>query len=159
MNAAELDSKILNIESRKSHSILFLGSLLMLPAVLIAVSVAAGEGTMVDTAIRMAFKPFCHQQPDRSFELFGTVFVVCARCTGFYLVLGLAGLSAAVAAHAGLKWHVPDTALWLMLPLALDGTGNLLGLWSTPGTVRAMTGAVAAAPMSLAILGRRDSNV
>lgn len=31
------------------------------------------------------FHSVCHQQPDRSFSLWGYPFAVCARCTGLYL--------------------------------------------------------------------------
>lgn len=41
--------------------------------------------------LHQAFRPFCHQEPERSLFFGGTQMVVCSRCAGIYsgLVLGV----------------------------------------------------------------------
>jgi len=43
------------------------------------------------SVLHPAFKPFCHQEPERSLFFGGTQMVVCSRCAGIYagLVLGV----------------------------------------------------------------------
>jgi len=86
------------------------------------------------------FSGFCHQRPERSFHLFGYKMAVCARCFGVYFGL-LAGclLYPAVWAKRG---GIPPG--WLLaaslLPLALDGRVEFLGLWAGSNLLRFMTG-------------------
>ena len=78
---------------------------------------------------------FCHQRPDRSFYYKGKKFPICARCTGMaagylssillVIVLGLFNL-----------WII---AL-LILPMAIDGTGQLFNKWTSNNRRRFFTG-------------------
>jgi uncharacterized membrane protein len=136
---------------------LFWGLLLAAPALLVALGAAAGHGG-IDRVIHLAFRPFCHQIPERSFVAGGVTLAVCARCTGFYLGLAAIGAAASLTARLGTRWHIRrSVVLLLLVPLAVDGSGNLLGLWATPDLVRAMTGLVAAAPLTILILGARNA--
>jgi uncharacterized membrane protein len=83
----------------------------------------------------------------------GSTLAVCARCTGFYAGLAVTALTAAGAWQFGLRRRLPGAAFLLILPLAVDGTGNLLHLWESGPFVRALTGIAAAAPLALAITG------
>ena len=135
------------------------GGLLLVPAALIVLAALAGPGTMLHRAAQLAFEPFCHQDPERSFLLFGNTLVVCTRCTGFYAGIGLVGGAASLAARAGLRWRLPAAVFLLIVPLAVDGAANLLGLWSTGNMLRAVMGGAAATPLALALLGRRNETV
>ncbi len=133
--------------------------LLWTPALLILLAAAAGPGTLIHGAVDLAFRPFRHQTPERSLLLFGNTLVVCARCTGFYGGLGVFGIIAALAYTFGLKKRVPRRAFILVLPLAIDGTANLLGIWATGALLRSVTGIMAAAPVAAALLGNRYETV
>ena len=83
------------LDARKGTNGIFIwGALLMLPILFIMIAAISGEGTVVDIAARLAFRPLCHQYSDRCYEMMGSVMVVCARCTGFYLALGVIGAGA-----------------------------------------------------------------
>ena len=86
---------------------------------------------------------FCHKLPERSPRCGDDLFPVCFRCAG--VQLGMA------ASYLGLlasrRWHgrFPSVRVVLgcaalMLPLMLDGLGNALQLWNSPGWVRGLTG-------------------
>ena len=121
--------------------------------------------------IQTLFRPFCHQRPERSFFLFGekTTYsfreltalggeglvpyryvgapgvgykiAVCERDVAIYGTMFLAGL---------LFWFVRDrlrplTARQfglLILPMAVDGLGQLVGLWASTWVSRVVTGAL-----------------
>lgn len=127
--------------------------LLSTPLLLIVLAVVAGEESILDRAVRLAFRPLCHQDPERSFLVHGAPLAVCVRCTGFYGGLALVALLGAGVWQAGLRWRVPGAAFLLILPLAADGAGNFLQLWSSGPTVRVLTGVAAALPLALAITG------
>ena len=144
-------------DARKGTNGIFIwGALLMLPILFIMIAAISGEGTVVDIAARLAFRPLCHQYSDRCYEMMGSVMVVCARCTGFYLALGVIGAGASIAARFGLSWRVPPLLFLLVVPLVLDGAANLFTIWSTTAVVRSITGAAAAAPLALSLIGSRD---
>lgn len=139
-----------------SNGILIWGALLMLPILFIVIAAISGEGSVMDVAARLAFRPLCHQYSDRCFEMVGSVMVVCARCTGFYLALGVIGAGASVAARFGLRWRVSPLLFLLVVPLVLDGTANLFNIWNSTLIIRSVTGAAAAAPLALSLIGSRD---
>jgi uncharacterized membrane protein len=145
-----------NGENRAPPPLLW-GLLLAAPALLVVLGAAGGYGGL-DHVVHLAFRPFCHQIPERSFVAGGVTLAVCARCTGFYLGLAAVGAVVAFAAGFGARWQIRrSVVLLLLVPLAVDGTGNLLGLWATPDLTRALTGVVAAAPLTILILGARHA--
>jgi uncharacterized membrane protein len=86
---------------------------------------------------------FCHKLPERSPQCAGEVFPVCFRCAG--MQLGLAASYLGLFASHG--WHrrfpavrVVMRCVVLMLPLMIDGLGNALRLWNSPGWLRSLTG-------------------
>jgi uncharacterized membrane protein len=86
---------------------------------------------------------FCHKLPERSPQNAGEVFPVCFRCAG--VQLGLAASYVGLFVSHG--WHRRFPAVnvvlryaVLMLPLMIDGLGNALQLWSSPGWLRGLTG-------------------
>jgi len=108
-------------------------------AALAPVLVAFGHGAQA-SLIYALFRPLCHQRPDRSFYLLGEKLACCERCAAIYGGAALFGLAFAVLPALGpLAW---SRFLLCCLPMAFDGTGQMLGLWeSTPG-LRASTGAL-----------------
>ena len=86
---------------------------------------------------------FCHQLPDRSPQFGGAVFPLCFRCAGLYL--GVITNFMFLAMNGGWRRRLPDVLCaisisFLTVPLLVDGWANVLGLWSSPGWVRALTG-------------------
>jgi len=93
-----------------------------LPATLAATAVAtpalaAANLSFIALAITLFFSPVCHQDPARSFWLFGAPVAICARCLGLYL-----------GAAAGAWLRVPRR---ILLPI-LGGTLalNLLDIFT-----------------------------
>ena len=126
--------------------------LLLLPALLLGLAGMAGPGSEVDRIIRSVFAPFCHQHLDRCL-LLGRTLPVCARCAGFYAGLALV---AGVGLGLGRVVRVRLIGLLGLLPLLVDGSANLLGLWVSPAPLRALTGGLAAVPLALLVLGVAD---
>jgi uncharacterized membrane protein len=83
--------------------------------------------------------PVCHQMPERSLTLAGSVMAVCARCAGLYMG-GILGLLAAAAAGAWTK----RTPVWVLaaavLPTALDAMASFAGLPSLSNVPRLALG-------------------
>jgi uncharacterized membrane protein len=81
------------------------------PAMLAMVAIATpslySHSPALALALQRGFALVCHQQPDRSFFLFGGTVVVCARCLGIYL-----------GAAAGLAVSIPRRLAWRFLQIA-----------------------------------------
>ncbi len=73
----------------------------------------------------------------------GYEFGVCARCTWFYISL-IFGILAYVYVYGKDSDENPN--IWLLIlaiiPLAIDGTGQLLGFWTSTNNMRMVTGAL-----------------
>jgi uncharacterized membrane protein len=112
--------------------------------------------------IEHLFRVICHQLPFRSPQWEGLVFPLCWRCAGLHLGIFACYLSMLTR---GSKRRRPllfaDLAVLiaLLLPLAVDGLGNFLSLWSSPGWIRAFTGlgAGVALPPLLSMLAQTTS--
>lgn len=86
----------------------------------------------------------CHQLPERSFTLFGQHLSLCERC--FAIMVG------ALAAYpsAFLRRRLPRFFMtkWFVLialvPIGLDGVGQLAGMWESITLVRIFSGFIAA---------------
>ncbi len=114
------------------------------------------------------FSPLCHQLPERSFFLFGQraaysyaelaqflggevprryigdavlgyKVAICQRDVAIYGAMFLAGLAFG-ALRRRLKPLPLRAFLLLLLPLAVDGTGQLVGLWESTPLSRLLTG-------------------
>jgi uncharacterized membrane protein len=77
-------------------------------------------------ALQRGFALVCHQQPDRSFILFGGTVAVCARCLGIYLG-AVVGLLLRVRRNVASRWLIAATAMNLVDGLA--ETAGLHGNW------------------------------
>ncbi len=97
---------------------------------------------------RLAFAPFCHQLPGRSFALAGVKLAVCARCAGIYLgmFLGIQGIATSAFAKATADRKVARTMMMnktVLIPILLmaaDGFLNWFGIIDTPGWARFLLG-------------------
>lgn len=77
-------------------------------------------------------------------ELVGYKFPVCARDIGIYLFMLIGGF--AFAAWKGPGNKIIPPAIWLiiaLIPIGIDGTGQLIGLWESTNLSRLVTGAIA----------------
>ncbi len=129
----------------------------------------------VGRAIYLAYRPLCHQLPERSFFLFGEKatyslqvlqqaglpshaspqqrryfigndqlgykMAFCQRDTAIYTSAFLAGLAYALSKK---RWPQLPIGWYLLsiLPMVIDGSGQLLGLWESSWFSRVITGAL-----------------
>ncbi|MFC2163283.1 DUF2085 domain-containing protein [Candidatus Altiarchaeota archaeon] len=122
--------------------ILFLFFNLLLAFALVAPNICQYMG-LHGTAYGMkaAASQVCHQRPDRSLTLLGYKMIVCARCTGIY-----AGLIASTILYPltrGLKREKIPDAIFLviaLIPMAVDGTSQLMGFRESTNAIRLVSG-------------------
>ncbi|MEM9072978.1 MAG: DUF2085 domain-containing protein [Myxococcota bacterium] len=103
---------------------------------------AAHPASAFHDATRLAFRPLCHQLPERSFAIAGTPLCVCHRCFGIYAGLAAGGLLSVLGLRIdpGNRWlwfaavvpmavHVLTLNLWAGADLVVlrVGTGLLFG--------------------------------
>jgi len=99
------------------------------------------HGSAAGSWLRLAFRPTCHQQPDRCLDLGTGPLAVCARCAGLYAG-GLLGLLAAVS--SGVRCRLTLAMLVAAtVPTLVDFAAGLAGLPSLPSWPRF---AIAVAP-------------
>lgn len=107
---------------------------------------------MTSEILHSAFGLFCHQVPERSPAVLGTV-ILCYRCLGTFAGL----LGAALAGHRASDDRAPLTTsgAWILslafVPLVIDGIANTVEIWSTPGLVRLLTGLLPGASLGILI--------
>lgn len=77
----------------------------------------------------------CHQRSDRSFHCNGKQFPLCARCTGMAVGYSISIPILIAVGLIDLRWLVV-----LILPMAIDGIGQLINLWVSTNVRRFVTG-------------------
>ncbi|HVT44361.1 MAG TPA: DUF2085 domain-containing protein [Thermoanaerobaculia bacterium] len=94
-------------------------------------------------ALRLPFRLLCHGIESRCLELFGGVMPICARCSGIYAG-ALAGIAGFIATR---RLRLPPMPwlllLLLVLPLAVDGVTQAIGLRGSGNALRLATGVLA----------------
>jgi uncharacterized membrane protein len=96
-----------------------------------------------------AFRAVCHQQPERSFSLWGRQLPVCGRCLGIYLGM----LAGALAYPLLRRWHMPNWAILASAaPLVAEILAEASGLWPGDNTSRLATGLLLGPAFSVLIL-------
>ena len=89
----------------------------------------------------LIFSPVCHQDPTRSFALFGHACAVCHRCTGIYFGLFFVSLipgkpaAMIVEPHRRRSWIACAT-----VPMLLDVFLPFASLWTSTPVSRVLTG-------------------
>jgi len=91
---------------------------------------------------RLLFRLFCHGIPSHCLHLWGVPMPICARCTAIY-----AGLFSGLMLFLALPWVQERglrAAVWVaVLPMAVDGTTQLLRLRESTNPLRVATGSIA----------------
>jgi uncharacterized membrane protein len=84
---------------------------------------------------------FCHQNPDRSFSVFGQQMASCQRCAAIYCSMFLLGLLFVVLRNRirGPSWRAVGL---LATPVAVDGLAQMAGVHESNVALRVITGAV-----------------
>ncbi len=85
---------------------------------------------------------FCHQRPDRSFYIRGKQMPLCSRCLGVYLGLLLSPLlTLFFLLRLDFMW-IFAFMLGAQVPMFIDGTGQLRGMWESNNPRRFVTGTI-----------------
>ena len=84
----------------------------------------------------------CHQISKRSYYLNANQMAVCSRCFGIYIGI-LIGMAIAFIRKIELTGKFVVIILLSVVPLAIDGTGQLFGYWVSNNTLRLITGLLA----------------
>jgi len=90
---------------------------------------------------------FCHQKASRSFFLNDNQMPYCSRCTGIFLGLVI-GACIAVFRYIDFKWQYIIIGL---LPIGIDGIGQMFCFWESINIIRLMTGMLAGILTGLAV--------
>jgi uncharacterized membrane protein len=108
-------------------------------AVIAAPLLAAWDKAGAAKPLYSLFSLVCHQDPDRSFHIFGHQFACCERCAAIYLSIALFGvLFAFVRARMSNPTYVAMIAL--VSPVVLDGMAVGSGLYGGNLVMRVVTG-------------------
>lgn len=108
-------------------------------------------------ALRLPFRLLCHGIEPRSFAVGSAAMPICARCSGIYL--GMLGGIAGGLFLAGRGRIVPGVvAALLIVPLALDGTTQALGLRESGNLLRFVTGILTGAGGMAWVVTRLSAN-
>lgn len=89
----------------------------------------------------------CHRIPERSFFIRGKQFPVCARCTGIlcgYIIAMICLLMVISYSFLG--------SILLLIPMVIDGTGQLYNKWKSTNSRRFITGLLAGVGIILFIV-------
>ncbi|MCU1289679.1 MAG: Protein of unknown function transrane [Acidobacteria bacterium] len=99
------------------------------------------------------FSYVCHQMPERSFHLAEHPFAVCSRCFGVYF-----GLFAGFVVYpllVKIEKTEPLPRFWLflaMIPIGIDWTLGVFGIWENTHWSRFITGAILGAACAVFII-------
>jgi uncharacterized membrane protein len=92
----------------------------------------------------------CHQQAARSLFLNGNEMPFCARCTAIWLGIAL-GLGFMVLYIIELNERFLFVILFSLIPIGIDGVGQLFGFWESTNLIRFLTGLLAGGVCGVAI--------
>lgn len=103
------------------------------------------DGSEMDKFLQYAF--MCHRLPERSFHFRGKQFPLCARCTGI-LVGYIFGIL--ILLFYGKISFIFSCAL--IIPMMIDGTGQLFQKWLSNNPRRFITGILAGISIDFIII-------
>lgn len=128
----------------KTHYVIILSIVILFNASIFAI-------TIYDSAFsaygQFAFSIICHQKEDRSFHINGQQMPVCHRCLGIYLGALFGFLSFIIYRDMKLSYFLIS-----LLPMALDGGTQLIGLRESNYIIRLATGGIAGTACALFIM-------
>jgi uncharacterized membrane protein len=106
----------------------------------------------------MAFDPLCHQAPDRSLMISGTMMAVCSRCLGIYGAFS-GGLFLFPMVLWGMRVYAHGVSVRLMVLalgiIVIDFVGNGVGWWTNTHLSRILTGMLFGLSLSWFMAGER----
>lgn len=87
------------------------------------------------------FKLICHQNPDRSYFIWGYQIPVCVRCVGIYLGLPIGAIIYSMFCKIN-STRLPDPKYLVvfLLPIVVDGLAQTFNLYHSPHYIRLITG-------------------
>jgi uncharacterized membrane protein len=92
----------------------------------------------------------CHQKAERSFFIGGNQMPFCSRCTAIWLGIAI-GLGFMVVYKIKLNSKFIFLIFLGLVPIGIDGLGQLLGLWESSNIVRVLTGLLVGIVSGIAI--------
>ena len=92
----------------------------------------------------------CHQKTERSFLINGNQMPFCSRCTAIWLGLAI-GLGFMVFYQIELNEKFVFVLLIGIVPIGLDGVGQLMGFWESTNVIRVITGMLIGALCGVAL--------
>jgi uncharacterized membrane protein len=92
----------------------------------------------------------CHQKADRSFFINGNQMPFCSRCTAIWLGLPL-GLGFMVFYKIELDEKLMLLIIIGILPIGIDGVGQLFSFWESTNIIRVITGFLISVVCGIAI--------
>jgi uncharacterized membrane protein len=132
------------MECRRAYFLLLAGELLWLSLIVLTPYLAAKEFQLPSKFLYYFFSHFCHQRPERSFFLFGKQLPVCARDVSLYMAAFISSVSYPKLRNICTTTMPSKLYLVLfLLPMALDGGTQLLGLRESTNLLRCITGILA----------------
>ena len=92
----------------------------------------------------------CHQLDERSFFANGNQMPFCSRCTAIFV-----GLSMGLLFISFFKVPLDELFIFVIIlslvPIGIDGVGQLLGFWESTNIIRVITGIIIGVPSGIAI--------
>jgi len=81
----------------------------------------------------------CHQRLDRSFVLNGNQLPFCSRCTAIWIGITI-GLAVMIFFKVALDERFLFLVILSLVPIGVDGIGQLVGFWESTNAIRLLTG-------------------
>ena len=134
---------------------------LVLASITVLVSAVATTWAVADgasPAIRVPFRLICHGFAGRCFVIAKVPMPICARCTAIWGGL-LVGAAAFPLVRVAVRQFPLGALLVAVLPLAIDGFTQALGLRESTNEIRALTGVVAGLAFALWALANIDREI
>ena len=103
---------------------------------------AALGADQASTLIFQLYSITCHQMPDRSYFLFGHQMAYCERNTAIYGAMAASGIAYSWLRRRDLESLPVGWYVVLILPMAIDGFSQLLGLRESTWLLRGLTGSL-----------------
>ena len=129
------------MKCRQAYSLLLAGEFLWLLLLLVTPYITARGFILPSRFLYHFFSYFCHQKPERSFFLWGEQLPVCARDCSFYVAALISTCIYPKIRGMCNPDMIPKVYLIVfLLPMAVDGGTQFLGLRESTNVLRALTG-------------------
>ena len=92
----------------------------------------------------------CHQKAERSFFINGNQMPFCSRCTAIWLGLAI-GIGFMIFYKIKLNEKIAFIIISGIIPIGIDGVGQLLGFWESTNIIRLITGLIVGIICGIAI--------